>query len=191
MSSMDSRDSMDITKFIPDKVWDRFNSIINNFVDNDVGKQKIVWASKVKGINSFGEDSGAKYLYRELEVLCNYNAFRNWPINKDTISGELDQENLCIIITKNYLEKRGYINQNGYFDFDWSEDRFILHGIVYKPSGDTEISQSRGSNLLFQIILKRDLDSTSNLDMIYPRTPVDINQVQSNSIDDYSVVERI
>lgn len=183
--------SMDITKFIPDKVLDRFNRIINNFVDNDVGKQKIVWASKVNGINSFGEDSGAKYLYRELEVLCNYNAFRNWPINKDTISGELDQENLCIIVTKNYLEKRGYINQNGYFDFNWSEDRFILHGIVYKPSGDTEISQARSSNILFQIILKRDLDSTSNLDMIYPRTFVDINQVQFNSIDGYSVAERI
>ena len=181
----------DIARFTSDKIWDRFNRIISNFVDNDVGKQKIVWASKVNGLNGFGEDSGAKYLYRELEVLCNYNVFRNWPINKDTVSGELDQENLCIIVTKNYLEKLGYINQDGYFDFNWSEDRFILHGIVYKPSGDTEVSQSQGSNLLFQIILKRDLDSTLNLDMIYPRAFVDINRVQFNSIDGYSVVERI
>lgn len=182
---------VDINKFIPDKVWDRFDRIINSFVDNDVGKQKIVWANKISGINSYGEDSGAKYVYRELEVLCNYNAFRNWPMNKDTLSGELDQENLCIIITKNYLEKLGYINKNGYFDFNWSEDRFILHGIVYKPSGDTEISQSRGSNLLFQVILKRDLDSNLDMDMVYPRIFTDINQTEFHSIDNYSIIERI
>ena len=158
---------VDVNKFIPDKVWDKFDRIINNFVENDVGKQKIIWANKVDYLSSFGEDSGVEYVYRELEVLCNYNAFRNWPINKDTISGELDQENLCIIITKNYLEKLGYINDHGYFDFNWSEDRFILHGIIYKPSGDTEIAQSRGSNLLFQLILKRDIDSTIDLDQVY------------------------
>lgn len=183
--------AVDIHKFIPDKVWDKFDHIINSFVDNDVGKQKIVWAHKLSGINSYGEDSGAKYLNRELEVLCNYNAFRNWPINKDTLSGELDQENLCIIVTKNYLEKLGYINSHGYFDFNWSEDRFILHGIVYKPSGDTEISQSRGSNLLFQIILKRDLDSNLDMDMIYPRRLTDTNQTELNSMGNYSIVERI
>lgn len=181
----------DIRKFIPDKVWDRFDRIINNFVDNDVGKQKIVWAKKIDLLNTYGEDSGNKYVYRELEVLCNYNAFRNWPINKDTTSGELDQENLCVILSKNYLEKRGYINQEGYFDFNWSEDRFILHGRLYKPSGDTEISQSRESNLLFQIILKRDLDSKVKLDFIDPRVFTDIYQVEFRDINDYSFIERI
>ena len=163
--------SADISKFIPDSVWDKFDRVINNFVNNDVGKQKIIWANKLNVISNYGEDSGAKYIYRELEVLCNYNAFRNWPMNKETLSGESDQENLCIILTKNYLEKLGHINENGYFDFNWSEDRFILHGIVYKPSGDTEIAQSRGTNLLFQIILKRDMDSTIDMSDVYQYKP--------------------
>lgn len=150
---------MDINKFISDKVWERFENIINTFMDNDVGKQKIIWAKKIEIPDSFGEDSYNKYLYRELEVLCNYNTFRNWPINKESISGELDQENLSILVSRNYLTEHGYINSSGYIDFNWSEDRFILHGLVYKPSGDTEIAQTNTKNLLFQIILKRDLDT--------------------------------
>lgn len=149
-----------IKKFIPDRVWEKFENIVNNFIENDVGKQTIVWAKKIEVPSSFGEDSSNKYLRRDIEVLCNYNAFRNWPINKDSISGELDQENLAIIISRNYLEKLGYINSESYIDLNWSEDRFILHGILYKPSGDTEIAQTNTKNILFQIILKRDLDTT-------------------------------
>ena len=154
--------SSNIRKFIPDSVWATYENVVNDFVDNDVGKQKIIWARKVNLPNSFGEDQPGEYLSTELEVLCNYNAFRNWPINKDTTSGEVDQENLCVIVSKRYLKNLGYLNSEEYFDFNWAEDRFILHGVVYKPAGDTEISQTNNHNILFQIILKRDLDTKIN-----------------------------
>lgn len=85
--------------------------------------------------------------------------FRNWPINKATVSGELDDENLSILISKNYIEQIGYLNQEGYWNFNWSEDRFVINGIVYKPSGDTQVSQAKDEALVFLVILKRDRDT--------------------------------
>lgn len=152
----------DIKSFISKSTWDKFENIINNFIDNDVGKQEIIWARKVKFPGRFGEDNNNDFFIEKLEVLCNYNAFRNWPMNKDSASGETDLENLCILISRKQLETKGYINSQGYIDYDWSEDRFILHGVVYKPSGDTEISQTTDHNILFQIILKRDREVKIN-----------------------------
>ncbi len=48
-----------------------------------------------------------------------YNAFRNWPINKATVTGELDDENLSILISKSYIEQIGYLTSEGYWDFNW------------------------------------------------------------------------
>jgi hypothetical protein len=106
-----------------------------------------------------GEDYIPKYFKRPIEALCYYNAFRNWPINKATIAGELDDENLSIMISKQYIESHGYLNDNGYFDFNWVEDRFIINGIPYRPTGDTQVSQAKDEALVFLIILKRDKDS--------------------------------
>lgn len=159
---MMEKTGINIRKFISDDTWAKFEEIISDFMDNDVGKQEIIWAKKIEIPSSFGEDDVHDYAFNKLEVLCNYNAFRNWPINKETNSGELDQENLCILVSKRYLETNNFLNEGGYFDYNWAEDRFILHGIVYKPSGDTEISQTNNHNILFQVILKRDRESDIN-----------------------------
>ena len=105
------------------------------------------------------EDDSPRYYNIPIEALCYYNAFRNWPINKATVSGELDDENLSILISKNYIEQIGYLNQEGYWNFNWSEDRFVINGIVYKPSGDTQVSQAKDEALVFLVILKRDRDT--------------------------------
>ena len=146
--------------FLNKKVWDKYKQIISQFVDDDVGKQKIIWARHVNQLLAFGEDIIEQYDRLEIEALCYYNAFRNWPINKTTKAGELDDENLSIIISKNYLSNKGYINDEGYWNFNWAEDRFVINGLVYKPSGDTQISQAGDEAILFLIILKRDRDTT-------------------------------
>ena len=128
-------------------------------MDNDAGKQPIIWAHKPEQLSIFGEDGSASYYLRNIEALCYYNAFRNWPINRETTSGELDDENLSILISKSYLENKGYINSDGYLNFNGSEDRFIINGVVYKPSGDTQVAQAHDEALVFLIILKRDRDS--------------------------------
>lgn len=146
-------------KYLSDKFWSKYKKIISDFLDNDAGKQKIIWAHQVDQLTPFGEDSVPVYDRIELEVLCYYNAFRNWPINRATPTGELDEENLSIIVSKSYLESRKYLDSNGYFNFDWVSDRFIINGIIYKPSGDTQIAQAKDEAIAFLIILKRDRDT--------------------------------
>ena len=147
------------SKFVSNKVWDNYKKIIINFLDIDAGRQTITWAKAVDQLLSHGEDSTPKYYNIPIEALCYYNSFRNWPINKATISGELDDENLSILISKSYIEQIGYLTSEGYWDFNWSEDRFVINGIIYKPSGDTQVAQAKDEALVFLVILKRDRDT--------------------------------
>ena len=85
---------------VSDKAWAKYKRIIQDFLDEDAGKQKIIWAKHINQMLSHGEDTLSQYHYVETEVLCYYNAFRNWPINESTTSGELDEENLSIMISR-------------------------------------------------------------------------------------------
>lgn len=139
--------------------WNRYKKIITDFLDWDAGRQTITWAKHVNQYLNHAEDDSPRYYNIPIEALCYYNAFRKWPINKATVSGELDDENFSILISKNYIEQIGYLNQEGYWNFNWSEDRFVINGIVYKPSGDTQVSQAKDEALVFLVILKRDRDT--------------------------------
>ena len=94
--------------------WNRYKKIITDFLDWDAGRQTITWAKHVNQYLNHAEDDSPRYYNIPIEALCYYNAFRNWPINKATVSGELDDENLSILISKNYIEQIGYLNQEGY-----------------------------------------------------------------------------
>ena len=144
---------------VSDKAWSKYKKIVQDFLDQDTGRQKIVWAKHINQPLSYGEDSLPQYSFNVIEALCYYNAFRNWPINKSSVSGEQDEENLSIMISRQYLKDRGYLNSNDYFDFNWAEDRFIINGISYRPTGDTNVSQAKDEAIVFLIILKRDRDS--------------------------------
>ena len=146
-------------QLVSDKAWSKYKKIIQDFLDQDTGRQKIVWAKHINQPLSYGEDSLPQYSFNVIEALCYYNAFRNWPINKSSVSGEQDEENLSIMISRQYLKDRGYLNSSGYFDFNWAEDRFIINGISYRPTGDTNVSQAKDEAIVFLIILKRDRDS--------------------------------
>lgn len=151
---------MELTsKFVSNKAWATYKNIIKNFMDHDAGRQSITWMRHIDQIGAFGEDGGDQYTPVQIEALCYYNVFRNWPINKPTAAGELDDENLTIYVTKRQIEKLGYINNEGYWQFNWSEDRFIINGIAYKPSGDTQVAQAKDEALCFIVILKRDRDT--------------------------------
>ena len=144
---------------VSNKAWSKYKRIVQNFLDQDSGRQKIIWASHIDQILSYGEDSLPQYVFNVIEALCYYNAFRNWPINKSSVSGEQDEENLSIMISRQYLADRGYLDSNGYFDLNWAEDRFIINGIPYRPTGDPNVSQAKDEAIVFLIILKRDRDS--------------------------------
>lgn len=144
---------------IPNKAWDKYKNIITQFMNQDAGRQTIIWARHVNQLLSHGEDSTPKYIRTEIEGLCNFNYFRSWPINIQSVAGELDEENLSVLVTREYLKENGYLNSNGYWDFDWSQDRFVIDGKIYKPFGDSNIAQAKDESVCFMVILRRDTES--------------------------------
>lgn len=145
------------SRYVKNVDWDRYKHIVQKFLEDDSGRQTIGWCRNINQMLPMGEDKSPKYHLVNIEALCYYNAFRNWPINKATVSGELDDENLVILIPKSAVQQ--YLNKYGYFQFNWSEDRFIINGIPYKPDGDTEVAQAKDEPIVFQIILRRDRDT--------------------------------
>lgn len=156
---------------VSNKSWDRYKNHIKRFLDLDAGRQTIIWAKNLNQLLTHGEDRIPRYRRIEIEALCYYNAFRNWPINTPTVTGETDDENLSIMISRDYIEaldggkywKRVTTDTgaptDGYWDFNWSEDKFVINGLTYKPSGDTNVAQAKDEALVFLIILKRDRDT--------------------------------
>ena len=57
------------------------------------------------------------------------------------------------------MYRNGQKIPEGYWDFNWEQDRFVINGIVYKPSGDTQTAQAKDEALVFMVILKRDRDT--------------------------------
>lgn len=145
------------SRYVRNADWDRYKHVVQKFLEDDSGRQTIGWCKHIDQMLFMGEDKIPKYTLILIEALCYYNAFRNWPINKATVSGELDDENLVILIPKSAIQQ--FLNKDGYFQFNWSEDRFIINGIHYKPDGDTEVAQAKDEPIVFQIILKRDRDT--------------------------------
>jgi hypothetical protein len=146
--------------------WQKYKQIISDFMDSDASRKPIQYLKRIALPNLFGEDSGDTYIEKELLVLIQDNSYRTWPLNPTSISGELDNQNVAIWVSKTYLEKEGLINEAGYFDIDVSEDRFRIDGIIYKPSGDTAVSQASDETLLFMIILKRDKDDSNKINIL-------------------------
>lgn len=148
-------------KRVSEKQWERYKKIITDFIDVDAGKQPFLWLNKIAQPLAYGEDSGAKYIPTQLDGLFQYNYIRVWPTNKPTISGETDNSNTILYISANLLRKNRFLDIYGYWDFNWSEDRFILNGKVYKPDGDTQVAQASNEALLFFIILSREDEEES------------------------------
>lgn len=155
------------TKYISNKAWDKYKRVVQDFMDIDAGRQVIHWYRHVDMQLPFGEDLGDIYIDNEIEALCYYNAFRNWPINRATNTGELDEENLSLYVSAQYLYQHHYTNSDGYWDINPSEDRFLINGILYKPSGDTQVAQAKDIPIAFILILKRDRDTLISDDKIW------------------------
>lgn len=143
-------------KRITKATWDRYKSIVNDFVDEDAGKQKLTWLRRIRQPLPYGEDTGYKYNAVILEGLLQYNFIRTWPSLKETVSGELDGINIVLYVTKRTLEEKGYMTADGYWNFDWVQDKFLINGRVYSPAGDTQVAQASDEPLLFFVVLKRE-----------------------------------
>lgn len=149
---------------VPQVDWDRYKQIIEDFIEEDAGKQPFLWLKKSNIPSLYGEDSSNGYTPVTLNGLFHYNYVKTWPSARASTSGELENGNLVLYISARYIQEAGYLNQFGYWDFNWVEDRFILNGKVYKPSGDTQVAQAKDKALLFFVILQReDIEESEKL----------------------------
>ena len=144
--------------------WEKYSNIIEDFIDIDAGKQPFLWLKKLNLMSQFGEDSSPQYTPIKLYGLFHYNYIKTWPSARSTDAGELENGNLVLYISARTLEEAGYLNNFGYWDFNWVEDRFILNGKAYKPGGDTQVAQAKDRALLFFVILQReDIEESNSL----------------------------
>lgn len=137
--------------------WQRYKNIINK-VHDDFNQKIAIWHRFTRRLPRYGEDSmgSASYTDIELKVLISFNAYRVWPLTKETPAGLIDQESLIMILNIEYLRENGYLNEAGFFNMDPGMDRFTISGVKYKPTGETEVSQAGDEALLFYMVLARD-----------------------------------
>lgn len=126
-------------------------------------KKVIIWRRLKSRMNVNGEDNTINgYDNISLSVLINYNYMRSWPITNRTESGDLDRQSMQILINKDYLRDLGYLNADGYFQYDPSQDRFVIDGLVHQPMGDTPTSQNGEDDILCTLVVKREEAITPN-----------------------------
>ena len=142
--------------------WSRYKKVVGDFIDQDAGRQPFIWLSKIEQPLAYGEDGGIRYCPVVMEGLFYYNFIKTWPNQTQLTSGELDLTNCVLYISAQLLRKADYLDKYGYWEFNNSEDRFVLNGKVYKPSGDTQVAQAEDEALLFFIILQREDDQETS-----------------------------
>ena len=103
----------------------------------------------------FGEGNNIAHKKTSINCLIIYNAYRTWPINTGTVSGELDKETITLLFSKRLLSSKGLIDDTGKVIIDITRDRFYVDGNMYVSSGDSASSQAGNQDALYMIILKR------------------------------------
>lgn len=139
--------------------WAQYSKELLDF-SSGVANQPIIWNRLINKLNRYGEDSGQSFQAITLMGLVSYNSFRVWPTSIVREDGTLDKEYCYILLNNQILQTAGYLNSNGVFDMDPVEDRFIISGVKYAPSGDTPVAQDNNSPLFTIVILKRDITPT-------------------------------
>lgn len=135
--------------------WNIYKNIINKIHD-EFNQQIIIWRRFTYGTSRYGEGDNKNYEEIELKCLIGYNDFRTWPITERGLSGDVDKQNMYVLINIQYLRKLGYLSTESdrYLDLDMDNDYFIYQGQKWFLSGETPISQAKDEPLLFQIILR-------------------------------------
>lgn len=135
--------------------WDRFKAIHRDFYDQVAGTE-VIWKRLISNIDRWAEGETDTYEEITLKAIVAFNDFRTWPINMGTVSGTVDKENIYLLLNETYLDELGFLNDNRYFDFNPSLDRFMVNGQIFYPLGDTPVAQTFNSVGYFMIILSRE-----------------------------------
>lgn len=141
--------------------WAMHIDVVNTFHE-DAFQEEILWMRTATNRSYHGEDNNHREEGIPLKTLVMYNYFRSWPIDQATDSGEIDKQSCMAMFNLKWLGEQGHLNEFGQFDINQGDDKFILNGLVYVPSGDSQISQAKDNPLMTFIVLKREEIPTGN-----------------------------
>jgi hypothetical protein len=135
--------------------WARYKKIMRS-AHNMFNQDVLTWVRYVDTIVKFNEETTDNGEVIVLNVLCSYNYFRTWPLSKHDSQGELDNQNMAVMINREYLSELSYLTPQGYLKFDPGKDYFIHRGIKYKCEGDTFTSQAYNDPLHILLVMRRE-----------------------------------
>lgn len=143
--------------------WQAYRDVIN-LASESFNQDIITWHRFTRGFQRYGEDTTSDDHHTEIPLNCliAYNIFRTWPMTEGNVGGELDKENIVVLLNKDYLEGLGYLNAFGMFAMDPGKDLFTHRGKEYRASGETEVSQAGDEPLMFYIVMKREETPTGS-----------------------------
>lgn len=134
--------------------WAKFKAVMRNAHDT-FNQDIITWRRWVEGTTQlYNEEPSGTFVEINLKVLMFYNTFRTWPITQKEVSGEIDNQNTVVMINREYLGELGYLTAEGQMDYQPDKDYFYHRGKVYKPEGDTLVSQAHNDPLHIYLILR-------------------------------------
>jgi hypothetical protein len=134
--------------------WAQFSNDLNVF-NSEVGNQQVTWKHITVNLPRYGEGEPPTYDTRTIQCVVSYNAFRVWPISKETDAGTIDKEYCYLLMNNTILLANGWMTAEGNFKYNPNGDIFIVDGIEHEPSGDTPVSPNNTSPLYTILILKR------------------------------------
>lgn len=115
----------------------------------------VVWRRCVQYTNRYQED-GVTTQEITIHTLSNYNYMRSWPITVPVESGEIDRQSIQLLFLRKEFQDLSLLTPEGYLLMDPARDRFVMEGLIYKPVGDTFVSQAGSNDILISIIVKRE-----------------------------------
>jgi len=141
--------------------WAAFSETLDAF-NIEVGQQQVGWKHITVNLPRYGEGELPTYEQRSISCIVSYNAFRVWPIEKETSAGSLDKEYCHLLLNNNYLNTEGWVNIQNYFEYD-PRDIFTVNGKEHEVAGVTPVSQGRADPLYTILVLKRKTTNTSSI----------------------------
>jgi hypothetical protein len=144
--------------FISDQEWEEYENTVNEF-HQDAFQQSIIWKSSITVFNKDGEEVN-RYKDNNLKGLIHYNHFRSWPINGQTLTGQIDKQSCMLFLNNKYLNDNGYLDSGGNFNFNPGSDQFLIDNVLYRAKGDSGAAQTKDKNILHFIILQREETET-------------------------------
>ena len=142
-------------------VWAKYKAAMMDAHDTFANKE-IIWVRAKRKESRYGEDKPKEPTQITLLGLYNSNFMRTWPVTIPTSSGEIDEQSAQLFFNKEYLLGLGYLNADGYFDYNPGLDRFLIDGIEYKPFGDTATAQMHDDDAWVTVIIKRSPAESGN-----------------------------